>query len=441
MKRMVLNHRWRFALGAALLWCGCRPSISPPVLPPLSTAEPPLVRVPSLGRAFQTLLDERRESVLSSSESAEAWGRYGQVLEAAEFFAEAQECYAKASALDPDSARWAHLLGLLQLQDLPVQGLSNLVRAAQRAPESNDAPRVRLAQALVERGRFPEAEVHLAYLTGRLSGHAAAHLEWARIRFAQHQESEASTWLTPCLTNPFTARPAMLLLSQIRAREGRSELAGQIARKAGAMPKPFDWPDPYQREVQGMRQGWTFRADRVQSLLAQGRLAEAEAELKVFREEAPENTEGLLLAGRLSLQRRNCAEAEARFRDHVRLAGETVNGLNQLSLALLCQQKWAEAQDVLATLLRLKPDFAQAHANLAIARSRSGDSGGAIASYREAVRHAPEDAGSHAGLAEEYARIGKREEALSQVDRALFLDPQQVRAKALRDRILGSPER
>lgn len=283
--------------------------------------------------------------------------------------------------------------------------------------------------------------MHLAYLTGRLSGHAAAHLEWARIRFAQHQESEASTWLTPCLTNPFTARPAMLLLSQIRAREGRSELAGQIARKAGAMPKPFDWPDPYQREVQGMRQGWTFRADRVQSLLAQGRLAEAEAELKVFREEAPENTEGLLLAGRLSLQRRNCAEAEARFRDHVRLAGETVNGLNQLSLALLCQQKWAEAQDVLATLLRLKPDFAQAHANLAIARSRSGDSGGAIASYREAVRHAPEDAGSHAGLAEEYARIGKREEALSQVDRALFLDPQQVRAKALRDRILGSPER
>jgi len=406
-----------------------------------SASDPPQIQVPTLEAALQSMLNERREAILAARESAEAWGRYGQVLEAGEFFAEARECYARALSLDPDSPRWAHLLGLLQLPDLPAQGLSNLHRAAQRAANANDAPRVRLAQALVERGRFSEAEEHLAYLTGHWSGHAAAHLEWARIRLAQHKDSDAYAWLTPCLTNPFTARPAMLLLSQIRAREGQADLAGQIARRAGTLPKPFDWPDPYQREVQGLRRGLSARADRIQLLLGQGRLAEAEAELKTFREEAPENAEGLLLAGRLGLQRRECAEAEAQFRDHLRVAGETINGLTQLSLALLCQQKWAEAQSVLGRVLALKPDFAQAHANLAIARSRSGDTAGAIASYRESIRLAPEDAGSHAGLAEEYARMGKREEALGHVERALFLDPQNARAKTMKNRLLGNAER
>lgn len=398
--------------------------------------EPPTIQGGTLDPALVSLLDAARRDVLAAPELADAWGKFGQALEAAEFVEQARFCYDRAARLDPSSARWAHLLGLLQLETEPAAGLERLARAAELADPTHDASRVRLAQALVERGLFSRAIVHLAWLTNGWPGHAAAHLEWARIGLAEQRLADAAHWLTPCLTNPYTARSAALMLGQIRAREGQPELAREWVRRATGMPKPFDWPDPFQREVQELRVDRARRAERIQGLMAQGRMAEAETELAGLLASMPNDPEALLLAGRMKLQQRQCAEAEVRFREHLTAAGETVNGLTQLALSLLCQRRWSDADGVLGRVLELKPDFAQAHANRAVARSRQGDSAGAIRSYREALRCSPGEAGSHAGLAEELARSGAREEALRHVDRALEIDPNQAKARALRGRLL-----
>jgi Flp pilus assembly protein TadD len=80
----------------------------------------------------------------------------------------------------------------------------------------------------------------------------------------------------------------------------------------------------------------------------------------------------------------------------------------------------------------LKPDFAQAHSNLGVARSRAGDSAGAIRAYRDALRCNPGDANAHIALAEELANAGELNEAKEHIARATALNPKDSRLPAAR---------
>ncbi len=383
------------------------------------------------------IITKARAEVVASRASGPAWGRLGQTFEAGEFPAEAQACYAQASALDAGSARWPHLLGLLQLQDSPAAALTNLARAAHLAAPTNDAPRLRLAQALVERGRHPEAKEWLAPILAARPGHPAARLESARIHLAENLPAVAADLLAPCLTNPYTARPAVLLLSQARARTGDDVSAVALAKRAAAMPRPFDWPDPFLREVQDLKQDRARSVERANQQLIQRRFAEAGATLAELLGRFPDDPEGLLVLGRLHLQQGRCAEAEAAFRSHLAARPDSLSGLVQLGLSLMCQSRWSDADEIFSKAVGLKPDFAQAHFNLGLARSRGGDGAGAIASLRMAIRCSPGDADAHTLLAEQLFRSGAREEAARHLDRALALEPGNPRAKALRDRSSG----
>jgi tetratricopeptide (TPR) repeat protein len=385
-----------------------------------------------IARAIQT----SRQTVLARGHSADAWGHLGEAFHAAEFHAEARTCYARAAQLDSRSARWPHLLGLLQLQDLPDAALANLNRAAELAGTATDAPRLRLAQALAERGRFREATNHLHALLNGNSGHAAARLELARIRLSENQLASAAELLRPCLTNAYSGRAAHFLLGQVRAREGNVEAATMLARQAAAMVRPLDWPDPFLREVQSLRADRSKLSEQANLLLIQRRFPEAEAILIDLLKKLPEDAEALLLLGRLRLQERRCAEAEPLFQRHLARQTNSLNGLVQLGLALFCQQRWNDSATAFERALVLKPDFAQAHYNLGLARARAHDSAGAIRSYREALRCSPGDAATHAALADELLLVGSFDEALIQADRAIALEPNHPKAKAAREQAL-----
>lgn len=399
--------------------------------------EPPEVSVVGLDPVLGRMIEERRGRVMAEGGSGRAWGALGQVLDAAEFGVEAARCYARAEELEPTEARWPHLLGLRQMAEEFERGVASLERAVRLVGTNQDAPRLRLAQALLERGRTGEAKVPLRALLAIRPEHPAARLELARAEFAEGDWAEAAVWLGPCLTNPFTARPAGLLLSQVRAREGRGEVAQELARRASGLPKPFDWPDPFVQEVQALRSDRGRLAEKVGALMVQRRFEEAEELLGELMARAPEDAEVLLLSGRWYLGQRRCAEAEQRFRKSLEVEPDSLNGLIQLGLALLCQQRWMEATGVLERAVGLKPDFAQAHANLGVAYSRMGDGVKAIRAYEEALRCSPGEAGYHASLGEEMMRVGRREEAKRHLDRALELDPRQARARGLVERWEG----
>ena len=226
-------------IAAAAFLMGCSPSSQSPVTAQTQISAP-VVETSSLDAALAQTIQSSRQAVESSPQSADAWGKLGQAFEAAEFYAEARICYKRASELDPQSGRWLHLLAILQLQDQPDAAFPNLARAAELLPATNDAPRLRLAQALVERGRFSEATPHLDKLLAVNPGHAAARVEMARVKLAAGDPTNAVRLLSSAMTNVFTARAAYLLMSQATQRLGDTNTASMLARRAAlSTPKPL----------------------------------------------------------------------------------------------------------------------------------------------------------------------------------------------------------
>lgn len=425
--RTMLNVFLALAAGG-LLWCGCS-----------SSPEVPQASSDALDPVLAGMIRTSRKQVIATPRSADAWGRLGQAFDAAEFADEARRCYQRAGALDPESSRWPHLLALRQLQDEPETALQNLARAAALAGSTNDASRLRLAQALIERGRWTEAAGELHLLLAIRPDHPAARLELARVRLAENDPTEAARLLPPALTNAHTARPALLLLSQVRQRDGNTAEAAELARRAAALPRPFDWPDPFLREVQSLRASQDDVSDRVNELLRQRRLDEAEAQLGLLLAVSPDHAEGLLLLGRLRILQQRCAEAEAPLRRHLELRPDSLHGWTQLGLAGFCDGRWRDAAAAFQRAVELKPDFAQGHYNLGIALARAGEATNAIARFRESLRIQPGNAAAHTALAEELWKNGQAAEAAREVEAALRIDARNARALALRARFVSDP--
>ena len=401
---------------------------------------PPEVKLDLLDPYLAAGITGARSNVLATPQSAAAWGHLGQALHAAEFNLDARVCYQRAAELETASVRWVHLLGVVQLQHEPDAALSNLTRAVELAGAQADASRVHLARALVERGLHDEAMKQIQILLAAEPQHAAARLEQARVQLARNQPDLADASLVPCITNMFTARPAMLLLSQVRQRQGKGDEAAAISRRALAMPRNYDWPDPFLRDVQALRADRQKLQDRVNAFLMQKRLPEAASALEMMFKAFPEDPESWLLLGRLRFLERKCDEAETAYRRHLAMRTNSLNGLIQLALAQLCQEQWTNAIGTLQQTVALKPDFAQAHYNLGYAWSRAGQPELAIRGYREALRCNPGDANTHAALAEELLRAGKRGEAVMELNRVLELNPGNQKARQALERLQSLPK-
>ena len=399
------------------------------------TVEPPAVSVASVDPSLASNIESSRSAVRAAPNSAEAWGKLGQAFQAAEFSDQARTCYARAASLEPKSVRWVHLLALSKMAEQPEEAISDLRRAAELAEGNIDAPRFALARALNERGHVDEAAAELQKILAANPSHTAARVELARIKLQQNDLNAATTLLEPAVTNSYTARPAIVLLAQIQQREGNHDAAAQLSRRAASMARPFDWPDPFLREVQSLRADRQRLADQANALIQQQRTKEAEALLAKLLNAIPDDPEGLLLLGRLKYVERDCPGAEQALRRHLAAQPNSLNGLIQLGISLLCQQRWKDAESVLGQAVALKPDFAQAHANLGHARSRMGDSAGAIRAYGDALRCNPGDVNSHIALAEELRLAGKRDEAKQHLDRAEALNPKDPRIRQLRERL------
>jgi len=397
--------------------------------------QPPLVSLATVDPSLASIIETSRTAIIQNPKSAAAWGKLGQALHAAEFTSQARLCYSNALARDKNDFRWPYLLGLLELQDQPDAAIEHLQRATELAAGHSETPCFQLARALAERGRHEQAAPHLHSLLAANPGHAAAHLELARVHLARGALKEATQALQPALTNNYTKRSALLIGAQIALRNNQPDVAAQLSRGAASLPRPFDWPDPVLRDVQNMRVDKARLADQANSLLQQQRAEEAEMALAKLLKSYPDDAEGLLLLGRLRYIQKRCPEAEAAYRKHLVVQPNSLNGLIQLGLSLLCQQQWSNAAEVLENAVALKPDFAQAHNNLAVARSRAGDAPGAIRAYRDALRCSPGDINAHMGLAEELANAGQLDEAKQHVERAAVLNPNEPRVQKAREQL------
>ena len=118
-----------------------------------------------------------------------------------------------------------------------------------------------------------------------------------------------------------------------------------------------------------------------------------------------------IVLGRIELLDKQPAAAERSLRRHLDIEPESTQGLFQLGLALLSQDRFEEAAASFHRATRLKPDFGAAHFNHGFALMRLGHLREALPSFREAIRQNPEHFETYLLLVDLHLRLGEKEPA------------------------------
>jgi tetratricopeptide (TPR) repeat protein len=404
-------------------------------------------------------MESALQEVRAAPRSGEAWGKLGSVLMHYEFIDETREAFEQAEALSLREPRWPHLHGLA----LSTRDVALATEKFRRATDLNverstlniqrsEAPRLRLAQVLAERGLDKEAESEFQTLLRIAPNHPLAQLGLARIRHSQGRLAEATNLLrgelrgqraevglrtSPLgpLTSHHTARSAHALLAAIEQALGNAPAAAAAAHASVTLPVDAPWPDPWWTEALAYRVGRKALFEDATALMDQGSLPEALAILDRATRDYPQDEEVWYLLGWALNQRQRPGDAERALREHLRLSPQSPKGHAQLAVALLGQQRHAEAAGVLQTALKLKPTWRELHSNLGFACVQLGRDEEAIGHFRNALALDPNYLASYTALAELLGRRGKRAEARRLLQQALDLDPSDVRAGAMLQRM------
>ena len=429
-------------LACLLAFSACRPR----------DPQPPAIDTAGLDPAVATMINTTLQEVRAAPRSGDAWGKLGSVLMHYEFIDETRAAFEHAESLAPGEPRWPHLHGLA----ISARDMAAAAEKFRQAAESGsvngkginwssnrmdmaipltdprpDAPRLRLAQALAERGLDVEAEVQFHTLLRLTPSHPPALLGLARLRHAQGRLSEATNFLAGCLRDPHTARSAHALLAAIEQALGNSSAAAAAARASVILPADVPWPDPWWAEALAYRVGRKAVIEDATALMDQGRLSQALAALDRATREYPQDDEAWYLLGWVWNQRQSGAEAERALREHLRLSPQSPKGHAQLAVALLGQQRHTEAMEVLQAALRLKPTWRELHSNLGYACVQLGRDEEAIGHFRDALALDPNYLPTYTALAELLGRRGGRDEARRLLQQALELEPADARAGAM----------
>jgi predicted CXXCH cytochrome family protein len=157
----------------------------------------------------------------------------------------------------------------------------------------------------------------------------------------------------------------------------------------------------------------------------QGQRAEALAALQKSLELNWEQPDTHLALGTLFAQQGDdAARAEASFREAIRLEPNSAQAHTNLAILLSQQNRIEEASYHFEYALRLQPDYVLGHLNYGVMLSNVGRIDDAVQQMQAAVQLNPNLAGAHEILGKLEEMRGKIEEAIRQYSEAVRIDPQ-----------------
>jgi len=165
------------------------------------------------------------------------------------------------------------------------------------------------------------------------------------------------------------------------------------------------------------------------SLLNRGLYAEAEAYFREVLRIWPDHGGALNNLGTAVWRQGRLQEAESRHRRALALKPDDFAILNNLGNVLWEQDRLDEALRYYREAVQLRPDSPEALMNLGVTLSDLGEFDEALTYIRESIRLQPAPADSHVNLGMTLARGGDLEEALACYEHALMLRPEFPEAR------------
>jgi tetratricopeptide (TPR) repeat protein len=324
-----------------------------------------------------------RERVLAARDDAEAWARFGMVLQA-HHVAEAEGAYLQALALH-DDAHWHHYLAKVIEADQPETALTHATAAVRLAPDYVPA-RVEKAYLLEQTGRLDEAIRELEEARRMDASSVATLFTLGRLLLAK---GDAAGSIEP-LQQAVARNPGLGSAHGLLARAYRLTGDAAAAKREADLAKPssigLPTQDPWMEEVDAEAVsllGYLAKAKRAE--LA-GDLSQAESIYRHALDIRPQDADVHFVLGQLYLRHGRPADAAAayeqtlhlqpqHFMAHLRLGQLAENG-GDLTTAIGHYRAAVEAS----------PELPMLHEALAAALGQSGDAKGAQSESAEAAR-------------------------------------------------------
>jgi tetratricopeptide (TPR) repeat protein len=396
---------------------------------------PPVVEVADRDPAVVAALQAAQDEVRASPRSAAAWGRLGMLLFNYNVLPESRQCFTQAQRLDPREPSWPYYHALTLLSESPSEALDKLRQTVALCGDSPDAPRLRLAELLLECGQLDEAEAQFRRSLDANPDNPRAQFGLARLAYERGDWQRSRELLDAAVRNNFTERLARLLFAQIERRLGNEQAAERERLRAESLPQPPSWPDPYLDKLHRLRAGRQAGIDHITELLAEGRAAEAAAHAEEVIRAYPQAGLAWLLLGQARLRQQQAQGAEAALHRAVQLMPESVEAHFDLGSALLLQNQAAEAAVCFRQAVRLKPTSATAYYSLGLCLLKLDDADGAREALEKAVSYRPQFSEAHRNLGELLARCGRPAEAAEHLRAALQINPDDAVAQKKLDEL------
>ncbi len=370
-----------------LLLCFLCVSVSPWFTSLPQPPEPDLAEVdPEVAEA----ITEAREKVRQQPKRGDVWGRLGMILLAHDFHEEAEQCFAQAERLDPADGRWPYLRGMSFILTDSDASISFLQRAVERCGNDPLAPRLRLAETLLNQGRLDAAELHLEQARKAAPHNLRVQLGLGRLAVLRGQWRSALEHLEPCTSDEHARRLAHTLRAEAWTHLGESDKGREEQRQAAEAPEDQLWPDPFVEDTLRLQRGLTTRLQRANNLFAGQHFREAVELLEDTERRYPQSPAVRLLLGDIWRQLGRPDRAEEAFAGAVRLDPQSVDGWFRLGCMQAARKQTRAAADSFRRTIRLKPDHADAHFNLGHRLKELGDTAAAVDEFRAALRCRPD---------------------------------------------------
>jgi tetratricopeptide (TPR) repeat protein len=375
----------------------------------------------------RAVVTEARDRVVTDPTSASAWGRLGKVLRAHGYEYDADVCFREAATRAPEDPRWPYYRGLHALLRDPDRAVGFLHRAAELRPPDRAGPavRLRLAEALLERGQLDEAE---AIFRGELADAPAdprASYDLAVVSLARGDPVATREHLAAAAGSPFTRKKAAAAQATAARQRGDAAAAARHEQVARALPEDLPWVDPYVTDAQDLQVGLQKRFLQAEALKAQGRLPEAARQFAAIAESRP-GPRTYVAAGIALAEVGDYPAAERYLRDCLQLDPDHIQGNYFLAITLFFQAekdweqdggreqarvRFRESTRHARKCLERKPDHGLAHLFLGRSLLRLGEASEAVGPLGLAVACRPELAEPHLFLAEALLETGNPAEA------------------------------
>jgi Flp pilus assembly protein TadD len=406
-------------VGANVAWWLNRPELEPM----------PSVPMGKMDAEVRELIQSASAKVVQSGRDASAWGDLGAVFFVHNFEAPAQVCFRNAEALDSRDYRWPYLLGVSLTYSDADEMMAAYRRAEQRCTNQAHV-RLRLAEALLDRGALDDASIIIERALADSPSNPRAKLAKARLLFARGKLDEARLLTEESASGSADKRAPYLLLAQLCRRMKDSAGEAEAVAALQKIPDGFTtWDDPDLTAILALRRDRATRLAKAENLAQSGDSA-GKGILNEMSSESDGSSAAVKLAKTL-LREKKYQEAESLLRSQVRSAPQDERLHFLLGGACFQQEKFSEAEGEYRQVVALKPDNVDAWFNRGVALLKLNQTGEAKEAFATAVRISPSRVYARVNLAELLLAEGKNAEAAEHLEAALRLSPKDEQIREL----------